>query len=119
MLNILQKLEMEKLVNSRVYPEIHAGDSVEIEKLQYMSSKEPVFIRGVVLGKFNRKSDTSILILNVEFGIPVKRRIPIYSPVIQNIKILQKAFIHNGKKRVRRSKLYYLLERDPEEYTVK
>ena len=119
MLNMLQTLEMEALVNGRVYPEIHAGDSIEIEKLQYMSSKEPVFIRGVVIGKYNRKSDTSVVMLNVESGVPVQRRIPIYSPLVQNIKVLQKAFIHNGKKRVRRSKLYYLIKRDPEEYTVK
>jgi ribosomal protein L19 len=42
-----------------------------------------------------------------------------YSPLIKDIKILQRAFIHKGKKRVRRSKLYYLMERHPDSYTVK
>lgn len=119
LLNILQLEELETLRNGRVYPEIHAGDSVEIEKLLYVSSKEPFMIRGVVIGKYNKKSDTSITILNVENGTPITRNIAIYSPMVVSIKILQKAFIHNGKKRVRRSKLYYLVDRDVEEYTVK
>lgn len=34
-------------------------------------------------------------------------------------KVLQRAFIHEGKKRVRRSRIYYLEKRDPEFYTVK
>lgn len=76
-------------------------------------------IKGVVIGVHNKYSDTSISMINVEFGLPVRRRIPIYSPLIQSIKVLQKAFIHNGKKRVKRAKLYYLLDRDVEEYTVK
>ena len=41
-----------------------------------------------------------------------------YNPLIRNITILQKAFIHKGEKRVRRSKIYYLMKRDPEEYTI-
>ena len=76
-------------------------------------------MRGVVIGKYNKKSDTSLTILNVEAGTPVLRNIPIYSPLVVSIKILQKAFIHNGKKRVRRSKIYYLENRDVEAYTVK
>ena len=50
------------------------------------------------------------------------RRITIYGPLIQDIRVLQRAWIHKGKKRgkrVRRSKLYYLMERDPGQYTVK
>lgn len=49
----------------------------------------------------------------------VYRIIPMYSPLIKNISVIQKAFIHKGKKRVRRSKLYYLMDRHPEAYTVK
>jgi ribosomal protein L19 len=62
--------------------------------------------------------NSTIPLHQVEFGTPVFRSIVMYSPVIQNIKVLQKAFIHGGKKRVKRSKLYYLLERHPSQYTV-
>jgi ribosomal protein L19 len=119
LLHILKNEEFEKLKSGRVYPNIHAGDSVQIDKLLYLSSKEPVQIKGVVIGRYNKLSDTSLSLLNVENGTPVIRLIPIYSPLVQSIKILQKAFLHNGKKRVKRSKLYYLQTRDPEEYTVK
>lgn len=116
---MLKKEEYEALKGTRVYPDINAGDSIQVDKLLYVSSKEIVSVKGVVIGVHNKYSDTSISLINVELGVPVRRRISIYSPLIQSIKILQKAFIHNGKKRVRRAKLYYLLDRDVEEYTVK
>jgi large subunit ribosomal protein L19 len=55
----------------------------------------------------------------VEHGTPVERLLFLYSPLIKNIKVLQEAFIHKGKKRVRRSKLYYLKNLHPDTYTVK
>ena len=41
-----------------------------------------------------------------------------YNPLVKNIKVLQQRFIRGGERRVRRSKLYYLYERDPQVYTV-
>ena len=70
-------------------------------------------IRGVVLSRTNRGLETSCLLRDVTFGEVVERRIKMYSPLIQEVKLLQQAFIHKGKKRVRRSKLYYLRDRDP------
>lgn len=117
-----------------------------IEKLPYMSATAPDVIKGVVIGKQNKASDTSLRILNVrafkpitfvvnckdpnkffyfyffyqvEYGTPVERLLTMYSPLIKNIKVLQKAFIHKGKKRVRRAKLYYLQKLHPDNYTVK
>lgn len=58
-------------------------------------------------------------LLKVEYGTPIERRIILYNPLIQSIKVLQRAFLHKGKKRVRRSKLYYLKTRDPDQFTVK
>lgn len=52
-------------------------------------------------------------------GTKIERRIPLFSPLVKDIKILKKAFIHKGKKRVRRSKLYYLHKLHPENFTVK
>mmetsp|Transcript_30003 Transcript_30003/g.50195 ORF Transcript_30003/g.50195 Transcript_30003/m.50195 type:complete len:163 (-) Transcript_30003:74-562(-) len=119
LLNILKKEEFVRLKNGREFPEIKAGDSVVIEKLPYMSAKEPDIIKGLVIAKTNRASDTALRILNVEYGTPIQRRIVMYSPLIKSIKVLQRAFIHKGRKRVRRSKLYYLLDRHPDNYTVK
>ena len=119
LLNILKQEEFQGLRGERQWPEIRAGDSVVVEKLPNMSTSEPNVIKGVVIAKVNRASDSAITLLNVEHGTPVVRRLIMYSPLIKSIKVLQKAFIHKGKKRVRRSKLYYLMDRDPENFTVK
>jgi len=118
LLNTLTNEEFVKLKDGREWPQIRAGDSVQIDHLPNMSSNDPVKIRGVVIAKVNRSSDTALTILNVEGGTPVERRITMYSPLVTNITVLQKAFIHEGKKRVRRSKLYYLRDLKPELYTV-
>mmetsp|Transcript_23016 Transcript_23016/g.33673 ORF Transcript_23016/g.33673 Transcript_23016/m.33673 type:complete len:168 (+) Transcript_23016:97-600(+) len=119
-LHLQLKLEaFEKLKNGRQWPEIKAGDAVEIKRLDYMTATEADTIRGVVIAVTSRFSDSAISILNYEYGTPFFRRIVLYNPLVQDVKILQRAFIHDGKKRVRRSKLYYLQDRDPKHYTVK
>lgn len=52
-------------------------------------------------------------------GTPILSDIPLYSPFIKSVRVLGRAHIHKGKKRVRRSKLYYLWEkRDPKEFSI-
>ena len=65
MLGELRVEECARVKNGRNYPEIRAGDSIMIEKLPYMSSKEVDIIKGVVLAKTNRLADSSLRILNV------------------------------------------------------
>lgn len=119
MLNILKTEEFIKLKQGREWEDIRAGDAVEVEKLAYITAPVADKFRGLVISKTNRGSDSAITIINSEYGTNIVRDVVLYSPLIQNIRILQKAFIHKGKKRVRRSKLYYMLDRDPEEYTIK
>eukprot|EP01039_Chlorochromonas_danica_P006047 gene6047-6660_t len=119
LLNELRIEEFEKLKNGREYPRIRAGDSIQIEKLPYMTAKETEIIKGVVIAKTNRRSESQMIVANVEYGTPLQRRIHLFDPLIKDVKILQHAFIHKGLKRVRRSKIYYLLERNPECFTVK
>lgn len=55
----------------------------------------------------------------VFLGTPILSDIPLYSPFIKSVKVLGRAHIHKGKKRVRRAKLYYLWEkRDPKEFSI-
>lgn len=119
LLNILQKEEYERLKNGRQWPEINSGDSVMIERLPYITATEPEILKGVVIAHVKRNSDTSLTLLQSEYGTPYQRCIPLYNPLITNITVLQRAFIHKGLKRVRRSKLYYLKDRDPKFFTVK
>lgn len=118
LLHLLRNEEFEKLKNGRKWPEIKAGDSIEIKKLPFLSSTVAETVKGLVISKVNRASDTSVTIINNEFGTPVVRRIILFGPMVLDVKILQKAFIHEGKKRVRRSKIYYYMDKDPKLYTI-
>jgi large subunit ribosomal protein L19 len=91
------------------------GDAIEIENVEEggVNAKTTEKIRGVVLGIFRKRLDHSILIRDVVFGEPVETRIPLHSPLIRSIKILEKNFVHKGKKKIKRAKLYYLSERNP------
>lgn len=42
-----------------------AGDSIQIEKLPYITAKETDIIKGLVIAKTNRASDTALRLLNV------------------------------------------------------
>ena len=118
LLNELEREEFEKLRNNRDFSHVRPGDSVLVERLPFMSSNEPDKIKGLVIAKVNRNSDSALTLLNSENGTPIKRRILMYSPLVQNITVIQKAALHKGKKRVRRSKLYYLEDRNVDSFTV-
>jgi large subunit ribosomal protein L19 len=91
------------------------GDSIEIENVEEggVNAKSTEKIRGVVLGIFRKRLDHSILIRDVVFGEPVETRVPLHSPLLRSIKVLEKNFVHKGKKKIKRAKLYYLSERNP------
>jgi hypothetical protein len=54
-----------------------AGDSIQVERLPFVSSNEPEVIKGVVIDKRNKASDSSIMLVNSEYGTPVVRRIKV------------------------------------------
>lgn len=90
------------------------GDAIELENVEEggVNAKTTEKIRGVVLGIFRKRLDHSVLIRDVVFGEPVETKIPLHSPLLRSIKVLEKNFVHKGKKKVKRAKLYYLSERN-------
>lgn len=98
--------------------DFRSGDAVEV-KVQDPDEASPQIYKGVVIAKRNKGMGSNFVILNqIDEGERIELVIPTYAPVVKGIKVLQKAFIHKGKKRVRRSKLYYLRDRNPAEFTV-
>lgn len=91
------------------------GDAIEIEAVEEGGIKASATekMRGVVLGIFRKGLDHSVLIRDVVFGEPVETRVPLHSPLLRSIKILEKNFVHKGKKKIKRAKLYYLSNRNP------
>lgn len=95
--------------------DFRVGDSIEMEVVAQggASSDQLEKIRGVVLGIFKNKLDTSVLIRDIVMGTPVERRIPLHSPLLKSVKLLEKNFVFKGKRKVKRAKLYYLRDRNP------
>ena len=95
--------------------EFRVGDAVELQVVTQGGAKSDNTdkMRGVVLGIFKKRVDTSILIRDVVFGEPIERRIPLHSPLVKSLKVLERNFVFKGKKRIKRAKLYYLSERNP------
>jgi large subunit ribosomal protein L19 len=91
------------------------GDAIEIEAVEEggINATSTEKIRGVVLGIFRKGLDHSVLIRDVVFGEPVETRVPLHSPLLRSVKILENNFVHKGKKKIKRAKLYYLSERNP------
>ena len=76
-----------------------------------VDSKQTDKIRGVVLGIDKRGLGTGFYLRDVVFGEPIDRKIPLYSPLIKDIKLLEENFVFKKKRKVKRAKLYYLRDR--------
>jgi len=97
---------------------ICVGDSVELKMvsqggLKEGEKQEMEKIRGVVLGIVNRGLGSSLILRDVVYGLPIERRIPMYSPMIKEATVLERNFLFKGKKKVKRAKLYYFRDRNP------
>jgi large subunit ribosomal protein L19 len=107
---------------ARVNPRMESfrpGDAIEIKHVHHVGDQKMQTFKGVVLAIRNKGLGSNFVVRNVLDGEAVEYMFPKYSPLIRSIKVLQKAFIHKGRKRVRRAKLYYLRDRPPAETTVR
>ena len=122
-MNALDRNEREEIERLRkekgqVFDYFRSGDAVEVSIKDKGESRTQVY-RGVVIAKRNKGLGTNFILINqIDDGETMELNIPLYAPSVKSIKLIQKAFIHKGKKRVRRSKLYYLRDRNPIEFTV-
>jgi large subunit ribosomal protein L19 len=106
-------------------PKVHdvnfrVGDAVEITMVSQggVNSNETEKVRGVVLGMHRGGLGTGVYLRDVIFGEPVDRKIPLYSPMVKDITVLEKNFVFKGKRKVKRAKLFYLRDRLPQETRV-
>mmetsp|Transcript_6267 Transcript_6267/g.9474 ORF Transcript_6267/g.9474 Transcript_6267/m.9474 type:complete len:204 (-) Transcript_6267:59-670(-) len=111
----------EKAHNPKVHDvAFRVGDSIELTMVSQggVSSNQTEKIRGIVLGIEKKGLGTGVYLRDVVFGEPVDRKIPLYSPLIKDIKVLEKNFVFKGKRKIKRAKLYYLRDRLPQETRV-
>ena len=104
-MNLLKQLEneqMAKLTAGKEIPEFQPGDTVVVNvKIVEGERTRVQAYEGVCIGRAGGGLNESFTVRKISYGEGVERVFPLYSPMIDSIKIVRR-----GK--VRRAKLYYL-----------
>ena len=104
-MNLIQQLEKEqvaKLSAGKDIPEFGPGDTVVVNYKVVEGERARIqAYEGVCIGRSGSGLNESFTVRKISYGEGVERVFPLYSPMIDSIKIVRR-----GK--VRRAKLYYL-----------
>src|SRR6202795_95823 len=104
-MNLLQKLEQEqvtKLSAGKEIPEFGPGDTVLVNYKVVEGERTRIqAYEGVCIGRAGSGLNENFTVRKISYGEGVERVFPLYSPMIDSIKIVRRG-------RVRRAKLYYL-----------
>ena len=107
-MNLLKEIENEqvaKLTAGKEIPDFQPGDTVLVNVKVVEGDKARVqAYEGVCIGRSGRGINESFTVRKISYGEGVERVFPLYSPMIDSIKVVRR-----GK--VRRAKLYYLRAR--------
>ena len=98
----LEKEQVEKLSAGKEIPDFQPGDTVLVNVKVVEGDKSRVqAYEGVCFGRSGRGINENFTVRKISYGEGVERVFPLYSPMIDSIKLVRR-----GK--VRRAKLYYL-----------
>jgi large subunit ribosomal protein L19 len=104
-MNLLQQLDKEqvaKLSAGKNYPDFQPGDTVLVNVKVVEGERTRVqAYEGVCIGRSGTGMNESFTVRKISYGEGVERVFPLYSPMVDSIKVVRR-----GK--VRRAKLYYL-----------
>jgi len=104
-MNLIQQLEQEqlkKLAAGKEIPNFAPGDTIIVNvKVVEGERRRVQAYEGVCIGRSGGGLNESFTVRKISYGEGVERVFPLYSPMIDSIKLVRK-----GK--VRRAKLYYL-----------
>ena len=104
-MNLIQQLEQEqlqKLSQGKEIPAFGPGDTIIVNVKVVEGERTRVqAYEGVCIGRSGGGLNESFTVRKISYGEGVERVFPLYSPMIDSIKLVRK-----GK--VRRAKLYYL-----------
>ena len=104
-MNLIQQLEQEqvaKLTAGKEIPDFQPGDTllVNVKVVEGEKSRIQAY-EGVCIGRAGSGLNENFTVRKISYGEGVERVFPLYSPMIDSIKVVRR-----GK--VRRAKLYYL-----------
>lgn len=110
-LNVIETLSKERAIQNRKnkdgdnfveIPDFKPGDSVNVAVRVVEGEKERIQnYKGIVIGRRGAGINETFRVRKISNGVGVERVFPLYSPMIQSIKVLREG-------RARRAKLYYL-----------
>ncbi|WP_298958462.1 50S ribosomal protein L19 [uncultured Methylobacterium sp.] len=105
-MNIIQQLEQEQIAQlNKTVPDFEPGDTVIVNvKVKEGERTRVQAYEGVVIARAGAGINENFTVRKISYGEGVERVFPIYSPLIDSIKVSRR-----GK--VRRAKLYYLRDR--------
>jgi large subunit ribosomal protein L19 len=104
-MNIIQQLEAEQIAKisaNKTIPDFGPGDTVivNVKVVEGERSRVQAY-EGVCIGRSGGGLHQNFTVRKISYGEGVERVFPLYSPLIDSIKVVRR-----GK--VRRAKLYYL-----------
>lgn len=110
-LDLVNNMIMERAVTARQQkdgdnyaeiPEFDSGDTVQVAVRVIEGEKERIQnFKGIVLGRHGAGVNQTFIVRKVSNGVGVERIFPLFSPMLQSIKVMREG-------RSRRAKLYYL-----------
>ena len=107
-MNVIAQIEADqaaKLSEGRTIPDFQAGDTVVVNvKVKEGDRSRVQAYEGVCIARSGGGLQENFTVRKISYGEGVERVFPVFSPMIESIKVVRK-----GK--VRRAKLYYLRDR--------
>ena len=107
-MNLIQQLEQEqvaKLTAGKEIPDFQPGDTLLVNYKVVEGEKSRIqAYEGVCIARAGSGLNENFTVRKISYGEGVERVFPLYSPMIDSIKVVRR-----GK--VRRAKLYYLRDR--------
>jgi large subunit ribosomal protein L19 len=105
-MNIIEEIEKEQVARlNKTVPPFQPGDTVQVNVKVVEGERTRIqAYEGVCIARDGGGIQESFTVRKISYGEGVERVFPIYSPMVESIKVVRK-----GK--VRRAKLYYLRDR--------
>jgi len=105
-MNIIQELEQEQIARlNKTIPEFRPGDTVTVNvKVKEGERTRVQAYEGVCIARSGSGLHESFTVRKISYGEGVERVFPVYSPMIDSIKVVRRGA-------VRRAKLFYLRDR--------
>jgi large subunit ribosomal protein L19 len=105
-MNIIQELEQEQIARlNKTIPDFRPGDTVVVNvKVKEGERTRVQAYEGVCIARSGAGLQESFTVRKISYGEGVERVFPVYSPMLDSIKIVRRGA-------VRRAKLYYLRDR--------